>query len=273
MSAIKLTPQLGSEYENLFNTCDIRQEKGTTVETIASSILSNRSRYQSVGGPMGIPWYFVGAVHNMEASQNFSSHLHNGDPLSARTIHVPAGQPKTGNPPFTWEESARDALQGRAAVNDWSLAGVLYHLEGYNGWGYRHSHPETLTPYLWSFSTHYTSGKFIADGRWSASAVSKQCGAAVILRRLVELGEIDFPDQPLPDCNSAPLAPQYATAKSRDLAEVAKAVKLQEWLNSFNGIFVKPDGIPGMRTSDAYKRVTGSYLPSDTRTTAAAPIN
>src|SRR5262249_26048617 len=113
---------------------------------------------------------------------------------TARTVNVPAGMPKTGAPPFTWEESATDALQARNLnhVTDWGLPGTLYQLEAYNGFGYRSNHPEVLTPYLWSFSSNYTSGKYVADHKFDPTAVSKQCGAAVLLRRMSELGIIQF---------------------------------------------------------------------------------
>ena len=131
--------------------------------SIPSSPGSGRTapRYETVGKALGTPWYVVGLIHTMEASGNFGAHLHNGDPLSARTTHVPAGRPKTGTPPFTWEESATDALtmQGFPAWKDWSVPGTLYKLEGYNGWGYHDHHPDVNTPYLWSFSNHYTSGE------------------------------------------------------------------------------------------------------------------
>ena len=45
----------------------------------------------------------------------------------------------------------------------------------------------------------------------------------------------------------------------------ARAKELQRWLNTFPGIFVKIDGVPGPRTSEAYRKVTGSYLPGDPR--------
>jgi lysozyme family protein len=128
----------------------------------------------------------VGIIHSLEASCDFTRHLHNGDPLTARTTHVPAGRPRTGRPPFTWEASAIDALtlQGFASWKDWSVAGTLYKLEAYNGFGYRDHHRTVPSPYLWSFSNHYTRGKYVADGRFSPTAVSQQCGAAVLLRRL-----------------------------------------------------------------------------------------
>src|SRR5206468_849198 len=111
-------------------------------------------------------------------------------------VQVPAGRPKTGNPPFGWEESAGDALsmKGLSPQTDWSLAGTLYQLERYNGWGYRLFHPYVLSPYLWSFSNHYKSGKYVADGTWSDTAVSKQCGAVALLRRMAEHGQIEFID-------------------------------------------------------------------------------
>jgi hypothetical protein len=127
----------------------------------------------------------------MEANMSFSTHLHNGDPLTDRTKHVPEGRPKAGKPPFTWEESARDALmlEGLARWKEWTIPGTLYKLEAYNGWGYRDHHPGVLSPYLWSFSNHYARGKYVGDGQWSATAVSRQCGAAVLLKRLEEKGQ------------------------------------------------------------------------------------
>jgi lysozyme family protein len=85
----------------------------------------------------------------MAASLNFNRHLHNGDPLTARTVQVPAGRPKTGEPPFTWEESATDALmlEKLDQWEDWSVPGTLYKLEQYNGWGYRLAHPDVKSPY------------------------------------------------------------------------------------------------------------------------------
>lgn len=267
MPSVQLTARLRDEFNKLFNDCAIRPDRAAEVESIVRKIASNRSRYDKVESSLGVPWYNVAVIHNMESSLNFTRHLHNGDPLTARTVQVPAGRPKIGNPPFTWEQSAADALtlQRLGADTDWSLAGALYRLEQYNGWGYRLHHPEVLSPYLWSYSNQYTSGKYVADGTWSDTAVSKQCGAAVILRRMAEKLMFEFPDQPLPREDSEPLVVAHSNRKSRDQAIVAGAEELQRWLNSFDGIFVKVDGVPGDGTSEAYKKVTGHYLPGDPR--------
>lgn len=267
MAKISFTPELKKQYEDLFNTCMVRPERLAAIEQIIGQLLGNQARYQSVADGLSIPWFFVAVIHNMEASLNFSRHLHNGDSLKARTTHVPAGRPVKGGPPFSWETSALDALtlRGLNTKTDWSLAGTLYQLEGYNGWGYRLYHSHVLSPYLWSGSQHYKSGKYVADGTWSDTAASSQQGSAVILRRMAEHGQIQFPDQPAPTEAAKPLVVTYTMTKSADPAEVANAEQLQRWLNTFSGVFVKVDGVPGEKTSNAYKSVTGGYLPGDPR--------
>jgi lysozyme family protein len=177
-------------YQLLYASCLIRPARRAAVDQLVQRITANKARYDKVGKALGIPWYVVGIIHSLEASGDFTRHLHNGDPLTARTTHVPAGRPKTGKPPFTWEQSAIDALryQGLASWKDWSVPGTLYQLEAYNGFGYRDHHPNVPSPYLWSFSNHYTKGKYVADGRFSPSAVSQQVGAAVLLKRLAAGG-------------------------------------------------------------------------------------
>ncbi len=257
---MNLTEELKDDYSQLFDTCIIKPAQASLVEAVIKKILDNKNRYQSVGNVLGIPWYFIAVIHNMESSLNFKCHLHNGDPLTARTVHVPAGRPSQGNPPFTWEESAMDSLrlQKLDAWKDWSLSGLLFKLEAYNGFGYRTKHPEVLSPYLWSFSNHYTSGKFVADGRWSDTAVSNQCGAAVLLRRLAERQEITFPNEPLIFKDEEPVL-KFSNKK------IPYSEELQTFLNKFPGVYVKVDGIPGKRTSDAFKKVTGYFLMDDPR--------
>ncbi|MFO7446213.1 MAG: hypothetical protein R6W90_07585 [Ignavibacteriaceae bacterium] len=181
-----LNDRLKTEYQNLFDTMVINSNRVPIVKSIVKKIKANEIRYAAVAEQLNIPWYFAAVIHNMECSLNFSRHLHNGDPLTGRTIHVPAGRPLTGNPPFTWEQSGVDALRLKKLHlwKEWSIPGMLFKLEEYNGFGYRRKHPDVLTPYLWSFSNHYTKGKYIADGKWSDKAVSNQCGAAVILKEL-----------------------------------------------------------------------------------------
>ncbi len=92
MSKISYSNSLAKEYDNLYKNCKINENCFEVVDSITDKILSNKTRYENVALSLNIPWYIVAAIHNMESSQNFSKHLHNGDPLSARTIHVPIGR-------------------------------------------------------------------------------------------------------------------------------------------------------------------------------------
>lgn len=182
---IRLTPTLAAVYQQLFASCTIKPQHRTTVERVAGQVLKHQPRYAKVEHASQVPWAVIAVIHAMESSQRFDRHLHNGDPLHSRTVNIPAQRP-LGQPPFTWEASAVDALHysGLSAWRDWSIAGTLFKLEAYNGWGYRRYHPQVLSPYLWSFSEHYQRGKYAADGHFDANLVSQQCGAAVLLKQL-----------------------------------------------------------------------------------------
>lgn len=188
-------------YANLWAKAQIRPERLGAVNAIALGIARNKARYSRVSP--SIPWWFVGIVHHLESGGNFATHLHNGDPLTRRTIHVPAGRPLAGAAPFVWEMSAFDAMdmKGLTHETDWSPAKACWNFERYNGFGY--TVRGINSPYVWSFSSLYARGKYIADGVFSASAVSQQCGAAAILKVILSTAEeVGVPpldvDLPLP---------------------------------------------------------------------------
>jgi lysozyme family protein len=183
----ELTEDLRNEYLSLFSNSQVRPERKALVEATANKIIANRARYATVAANTNVPWFVIGIIHSLEASQRFDRHLHNGDPLTGRTIHVPAGHP-AGMPPFTWEVSAEDALRFDKfdQWNEWTLPGVAFILERYNGLGYRKHHPQVKSPYLWSFTTIYSQGKYIKDNIFSAEAVSQQCGGMALLSALMK---------------------------------------------------------------------------------------
>lgn len=177
---------LSDEYEKLLKGCVIKPEHAAEVRGVVDAICANRARYQKVVELVpGVPWWAVGVLHSMECGLNFRQHLHNGDPLSARTVQVPRGRPLRGKPPFTWEESAVDALvcDGLDKVKDWSPGAALVVFENYNGTGYRRR--GVPSPYLWSYTDVYRCGKYVADGRYDAQAVSRQCGCAALMKGLL----------------------------------------------------------------------------------------
>jgi len=262
-----LTDALRREYQQLFDTCQIREERRAEIDTTATRIIASESRYRGVANPIGVPWYVVGVIHSLEANLRFDRHLHNGDPLTARTVQVPSGRPREGAPPFTWERSAADALAlaRYTTWTDWSIPGILYKWEAYNGFGYRRYHPEVKSPYLWSFTHHYIRGRYIADGTWSDTAVSRQAGAAAILRRLAERGVVDAPSQAnAPRLVQALNAPGAAIRFSGHRV-IPGGVDLQKFLNQFPGIFLREDGKLGEKSSDAFYKVFGHRLLGDPR--------
>jgi len=170
---------------------------------ITDKFLPNVSRYENIARRLQstnpkanlMPWWFIACIHSHESGSKFSTHLHNGDPLTDYTKQVPAGRPKVGHePPFTFEESAVDALtyQGFEKVLLWDFFHIFYLLEKYNGFGYYNK--KINTPYTWSGTNHYEKGKFVKDSVWNPDFVSKQVGIAIIVKRLIDKGIIVIDD-------------------------------------------------------------------------------
>lgn len=182
---------LRADYAGRYTRAHLLPSRTSALDAIAARQLAARARYESVAERLGeTPWYLVAILHELESSGRWTAHLHNGDPLTSRTTHTPAGRPVDGEPPFTWEASAFDALSGRgfAAISapDWTIARLLWEAERYNGWGYRAR--RVPSPYLWSFTDQYTRGKFTSDGVYDPTAVSAQAGAAAQLLTLYAHG-------------------------------------------------------------------------------------
>lgn len=183
------------EYTKIYNRCAVRIAHKPIVKIVAERILKGKERYEGVAETLdnGIHWWFIGITHFMEAGHKypnqFDYHLHCGDPLTARTVHVPKGRPVADpiagkGKPYTWEESALDALRYMKydRVSDWSIENSLQLFEKFNGLGYKRK--GVPSPYLWSYTTEYTKGKYVADGRYDPNAVSKQPGVAAIMKEL-----------------------------------------------------------------------------------------
>lgn len=177
--------ELSADYNSRWRAMIVRPDRLAQVDSIARRMASRRDRYERVTGPFGVPWWWLAAVHELEHSGRFTTSMVITDP-----IDVPPGQPV---PSATiddaqWDDTARALLRARglASWQDWSVAGACYQWERYNGFGYRER--EVPSPYLWSFSNQYVSGKFVRAGVFSFTTVSQQAGAAVLLRRLVDLG-------------------------------------------------------------------------------------
>lgn len=144
-----------------------------------------KARYQVVSARAGVPWPFIAVVHQREASQDWGASLAQGDPWSKVSVHVPAGR----GPFKSWEEAAVDALVNCAPFaarnKDWSIGGTLTMLEQYNGLGY--AARGKPSPYIWSGTDQYVSGKYVRDGVYDPNVVDQQLGCAGLLMAMMQL--------------------------------------------------------------------------------------
>lgn len=210
----------------------------------AKRLVAAKSRYQAVEAKTGVPWPFIAVTHQRESSQNWNKSLAQGDPWSAKSTHVPAGR----GPFKSWEEAAIDALVNcgpHAATNkDWSIGGLLTLLERYNGIGY--ANKDRPSPYLWSGTDQYESGKYVADGVYDPTAVDKQLGCAGLIMAMMSLdSSIKFDGSAITQTTTLPPAPPS------DLRDGA-------WLQTtLNKLGANPpltaDGIVGPATRNAVR--------------------
>ena len=146
---------------------------------------SAKARYQAVSAKTGVPWFFIAVAHEREASQNWNTQLGQGDPLGSVSVHVPKGR----GPFKTWEDGAYDALVNCAPFaarnKDWSVGGTLTMLEQYNGLGY--AARGKPSPYIWSGTDQYVSGKYVRAGVSDPDVVDQQLGCAGLLLALMAL--------------------------------------------------------------------------------------
>lgn len=152
---------------------------------VATHLIGAKDRYQAVESKTGVPWAIVALIHEREASQDWTASLAQGDSWNRVSVHVP-----TGRGPFkSWQDAAVDALIDcppyLARHKEWSLVGALTALESYNGLGY--ASRGVPSPYLWSGTDQYISGKFVRDGVYDPNKVDPQLGCAALLMAMMAL--------------------------------------------------------------------------------------
>lgn len=214
-----------------------RLTRGPEFVPVAKRLVAAKVRYQAVEARTGVPWVFIAVTHERESSQNWSKSLAQGDPWNRVSTHVPAGR----GPFQSWEDAAYDALVNcgpyASRNRDWSIGGLLTKLEEYNGLGYYRR--GIASPYIWSGTDQYRSGKYVVDGVFDPDKIDPQLGCAGLIMAMKELDpSIRFADGPAPT--------------------PAGTLRDAEWLqNSLNKLGADPqletDGIAGPATRNAVR--------------------
>jgi lysozyme family protein len=197
---------LKPRYEQLFSSCQIRSSWLPQIQTIADTLVSLRTQYDGIEAQTTVPWWFIGILH-YRASNFQAAHLHNGDPLTGRTVRFPEGRPIA--PPangliYTFAESAIDAL-GMVKYDkakDRSMAAWLWRFEMWDGFGsFNYARKGINSEYLWNGTNHFGSGqnqgKFTPDNQFDPYAKSDRVGAAAILWYLLYKGILGADGQQL----------------------------------------------------------------------------
>lgn len=205
-----------AEAERLFAAMIITDQK--RIDAAARRILRIKPTLLQVAARIGVPWPWIGAILERESGCRIDRHVHNGDPLTARTVNVPKGRlPAPAAPPFSFADSAYDALcvlKGLHKVADWPIGRQVYEAERYNGFGYRDR--GLRSPYVWGGTNLQQPGKYVRDGVFDRGVMDSQPGVMPLIRRVCKLDAASgAPTPALP-------APQHLEAAARKSDSRAK---------------------------------------------------
>ncbi|MBO4456638.1 MAG: hypothetical protein J5802_02885 [Butyrivibrio sp.] len=145
----------------------------------------NKDIYVAISQKTGVPPELICAIHFRESACDFNTHLHNGQPLGKPTTIVPKSVCFDN-----FEDAAVDALMNNKEKTGISFEGrvddatCLAFAESFNGYGY--SNNGHISPYLYSGTSAYTSGKYVSDHNFDPNAVDKQVGIYCVMQALEE---------------------------------------------------------------------------------------
>jgi len=178
-----------NRYTRWVEDARIRPECSERVAGAVNRALRNMPRLRPVADILRVPWTLLAALQELEASGRMDRHPANGDSLQRRTVNVPAGLPRRGEPPYTYESVAGEELAEiqRPPSGVWTLQEMCHAAEHFNGLGYRNKGKPS--PYVVAATTLEEAGRYVADGVYDAKARSNQVGALALWIGLRESGE------------------------------------------------------------------------------------
>ena len=151
------------------------------LENLKKVFKEHESEYKKVEELTGIPAELVCAIHYRESNNNFKTYLHNGDPLGKTTTHVPKGKYFED-----WTSAAVDALTTHYKYKEFnknSLDSWMDFAESYNGYGMKKK--GLASSYVYTGTTKYTGGRYVADGKFDKNSYDKRLGIYVICHGLL----------------------------------------------------------------------------------------
>lgn len=179
-------PALVAQNAALWQKCQILPARELEVERVAAALCAPKAKaiYQQISATTKVPWFIIAVIHERECSQNFNDSIAQGDPWNRVSTHVPRGI----GPFDSFVDAAVFSLTRCAPYaakwTDWTAGGALTLLVLYNGTGYEDYHHE-VSPYDWGATNMEQEGKYVADGKWSATVWDTQLGCAAMLKGMM----------------------------------------------------------------------------------------
>lgn len=163
----------------------LTQVQEITIQLFINNWEKNRHRYEEVSQATNMPAELIAALHWRESTADFNTYLHQGDPLGKPAVNIPTNIPVF----YEWEEAAKHALNMEYHKNrqdDLEIEqdtknpnALATYAETFNGLGYfLRGKP---SPYVYSGTDQYMSGKYVSDGRYNSNVVDQQIGVMPLL--------------------------------------------------------------------------------------------
>lgn len=215
--------QVKKGYANLWDQAQVKPQFNSIAMQTAKKIIDHEGQLKEVEAATDVPWYVVGCMLYRESNLDFNTYLGNGQSLHRVTTEVPAGR----GPFSSFLEGAIDALRLEGLYKlgpaTWVLEFILYGIEKLNGFGY-FSHGIN-SPYLWSWTTLYTHGKFTSDHGFDPNFTDPQGGCAAILKALFEIDPTLMPSRVAKGKPPMTTPAPATTPPSIDIAAITKGLE------------------------------------------------
>jgi lysozyme family protein len=221
---------------------------GQSIDRLDAVWEQHREKYEDVAGQTDLPAELIAALHYRESSFNFNTYLHQGDPLGEPAVHWPRNIPVF----HSWSPAAIHALGLKKGVQEDvgltkesdDLAAMATYAEYYNGLGYHNRGIES--PYVYGGTDQYSSGHYVADGKFDPDAKDRRLGVIAIVRHLK--GAITESD--MAGLSRLPFA---AGDRMLSVGDKGADVKVLQELLSAAGVAVAVDGELGPKTDEAIR--------------------